>query len=119
MIQKMIQIGKKLNRNVRNILIYLSKNIPIYYFSFFPNNCRYFPSCSEYSINALKKFGIFKGSYLTIIRILKCNPIFDSKFDPIPDKRNKKISSVKDITALRTMRKNILYKSFTRFLCKI
>ena len=86
----MIQVGKKLNRNLRNILIYLV-NIYQYIISpFFPNNCRYFPSCSEYSINALKKFGIFKGSYLTIIRILKCNPIFDSKFDPIPDKRNKK-----------------------------
>lgn len=90
MIQKMIQIGKKLNRNLRNILIYLVKIYQYIISPFFPNNCRYFPSCSEYSINALKKFGIFKGSYLTIIRILKCNPIFDSKFDPIPDKRNKK-----------------------------
>ena len=86
----MIQVGKKLNRNLRNILIYLVKIYQYIISPFFPYNCRYFPSCSEYSINALKKFGIFKGSYLTIIRILKCNPIFDSKFDPIPDKRNKK-----------------------------
>ena len=90
MIQDMIQVGKKLNKNAKSIFIFLVKIYQYLVSPFFPHNCRYFPSCSEYSIKALKKFGILKGSYLSIIRILKCNPLFDSKFDPIPEKRNKK-----------------------------
>lgn len=36
--------------------------------------CRYYPSCSEYSIQALEKYGLFKGLYLSFWRILRCNP---------------------------------------------
>ena len=36
--------------------------------------CRYYPSCSEYSIQALQKYGLFKGLYLSFWRILRCNP---------------------------------------------
>ncbi len=52
--------------------------------------CRYFPRCSDYSIEVLKTFGILKGSYLTIKRILKCNPLFKGGLDlpPIKDKRS-------------------------------
>ena len=47
------------------------------------NSCRYFPSCSEYSIQSLKTFGFFKGSYLSLKRILSCNPLSDGGFDPV------------------------------------
>tara|TARA_B100001564_G_scaffold63356_1_gene49671 strand:- start:510 stop:749 length:240 start_codon:yes stop_codon:yes gene_type:complete len=46
-------------------------------------SCRYFPSCSEYSIEALKTFGFFKGLYLSLKRILSCHPWCDGGFDPI------------------------------------
>ena len=49
--------------------------------------CRFFPRCSDYSIEVLKNFGIVKGSYLTIKRILKCNPFFDGGFDPPPERK--------------------------------
>ena len=39
------------------------------------NSCRYLPTCSEYSIEALKTFGFFKGLYMSIKRILSCHPI--------------------------------------------
>ena len=39
------------------------------------NSCRYFPSCSDYSIEALKTFGFFKGLLISIKRILSCHPI--------------------------------------------
>ena len=39
------------------------------------NSCRYFPTCSDYSIEALKTFGFFKGFYLSLKRILSCHPI--------------------------------------------
>ena len=47
-------------------------------------NCRYTPTCSEYSINSLKKHGLIKGLYLSIKRILKCNPLFKGGYDPVP-----------------------------------
>ena len=40
----------------------------------FHNNCKFYPTCSEYAIEAINKYGSLKGSYLAIKRILKCNP---------------------------------------------
>ena len=48
------------------------------------SNCRHTPTCSEYGIIALKKHGVFKGSFLTAKRILKCNPLFKGGYDPVP-----------------------------------
>ena len=47
-------------------------------------NCRYTPTCSQYSIISLKKHGIFLGLYLSIKRIIKCNPLFKGGYDPVP-----------------------------------
>lgn len=46
--------------------------------------CRYQPSCSEYGVEALKKYGIFKGGYLTIKRIASCHPWGGHGHDPVP-----------------------------------
>ena len=54
------------------------------------NMCRYTPTCSNYSIEALKRFGAFKGTLLAIKRIIKCNPFGPSGFDPVPLKKEKK-----------------------------
>ena len=48
------------------------------------SNCRHTPTCSEYGIIALKKHGVFKGSFLTAKRILKCNSLFKGGYDPVP-----------------------------------
>lgn len=47
-------------------------------------NCIYTPSCSEYGIVSLRKYGIFKGSFLTAKRILRCNSLFKGGYDPVP-----------------------------------
>ena len=47
-------------------------------------NCIYSPTCSEYGIVALKKYGVFKGIYLSFKRILYCNPFGNSGYDPFP-----------------------------------
>jgi len=56
------------------------------------NNCRYLPTCSEYFIDSLKEFGLFKGCFLGLKRILSCHPIKilggGEGFDPIKKKRN-------------------------------
>ncbi len=56
----------------------------------FGRSCRYLPTCSEYSIDALKEYGFFKGSFMSIKRILSCHPIKliggGEGFDPVKKK---------------------------------
>ncbi|WFA08315.1 membrane protein insertion efficiency factor YidD [Tissierella sp. Yu-01] len=46
-------------------------------------NCRFYPTCSEYSLKAYEKYGFIKGSYLSIKRILKCHPFHEGGYDPL------------------------------------
>jgi hypothetical protein len=48
-----------------------------------PNSCRYYPTCSSYAIEALKKYGFVKGGWLSVKRILRCNPWGGSGYDPV------------------------------------
>ena len=51
----------------------------------YPNGyCRHYPSCSEYSKQAIEKFGVLKGGLFAINRVLKCNPFVESKIDLVP-----------------------------------
>jgi uncharacterized protein len=45
--------------------------------------CRFYPTCSEYSIQALQKYGFVQGSYKSLIRILKCHPFHPGGHDPV------------------------------------
>ena len=49
-----------------------------------PNACRYTPSCSEYSVEAINKYGAIKGSWLGLKRILRCHPWGGHGYDPVP-----------------------------------
>jgi putative membrane protein insertion efficiency factor len=48
-----------------------------------PQSCRFYPSCSDYSIQALKKYGFLKGGWLGLRRILRCNPFNPGGYDPV------------------------------------
>jgi uncharacterized protein len=48
--------------------------------------CRFYPTCSDYARQSLKKHGIVRGSVLSIWRFLRCNPFFPGGNDPVPDK---------------------------------
>jgi putative membrane protein insertion efficiency factor len=48
-----------------------------------PNTCRFYPTCSEYSIQAYTKYGPLKGTWLTIKRIGKCHPWHSGGYDPV------------------------------------
>jgi uncharacterized protein len=54
------------------------------------HKCRYTPTCSAYAKECYVRFNFFKASFLTIRRILKCNPLFKPKYDPVPEKKIKK-----------------------------
>jgi uncharacterized protein len=47
-------------------------------------SCRYKPTCSQYGLEAFKKYGIFKGFWLTVKRISRCHPWGGSGYDPVP-----------------------------------
>lgn len=52
--------------------------------------CRFTPTCSEYAKEAITEYGSLKGSFLAIKRILRCNPLSTTIYDPIPIKETKK-----------------------------
>jgi putative membrane protein insertion efficiency factor len=56
----------------------------------FPATCRYTPTCSHYTIEALKEWGPLKGSYLAVKRIASCHPRGGFGYDPVPKKEIKK-----------------------------
>ncbi len=51
--------------------------------------CRFYPVCSVYAIESIERFGVFKGLFLSILRVLRCNPLFKGGFDPVPQKDKK------------------------------
>ena len=56
----------------------------------FPPKCRYYPTCSQYAIQAVEMHGVLKGSFLAVLRLLRCNPLFPGGYDPVPEKKQKK-----------------------------
>ncbi len=54
---------------------------------FTPNTCRYSPTCSHYTVEALEKHGLLKGGWLSLKRIASCNPWGGSGYDPVPPKK--------------------------------
>ena len=70
-----------------NIITYiLIKLIILYKFLISPltgHSCKYFPTCSDYCVEALKTYGLLKGLFLSFKRILSCNPWCSGGFDPV------------------------------------
>ncbi len=67
-----------------NIFILLIRFYQLSISPLFPPSCRYTPTCSAYGVEALKKYGPFRGGWLTVKRILSCNPWGGSGYDPVP-----------------------------------
>ena len=70
---------------MKKILIFLVKFYRKYLSALKPAPCcRFIPTCSEYALEALEKYGAFKGTYLAVRRILKCHPFHKGGYDPLP-----------------------------------
>ena len=46
--------------------------------------CRFYPTCSQYAVEAIEKHGAFKGTFLALWRIIRCNPFSKGGYDPVP-----------------------------------
>lgn len=53
--------------------------------AFFGRHCRYLPTCSHYTDEAIQKYGVWAGLWMGFARIMRCNPLGSSGFDPVPD----------------------------------
>jgi len=62
---------------IRGYQASLSRTLP-------PNTCRFYPSCSHYGYQAIYKYGALKGGWMTVWRVLRCNPFNPGGYDPVP-----------------------------------
>lgn len=70
--------------------VFFLKAIEVYqnYISiFFPPCCRYIPSCSQYTKDAIYEYGVVKGSCMGVLRIFRCNPFYEGGIEEVPPKK--------------------------------
>lgn len=73
---------------LKHIFIFLVRTYQKFISPLKAPTCRFFPSCSQYSLEAYQRFGGIKGTYLTIIRISKCHPFHPGGIDLVPEKKH-------------------------------
>lgn len=74
---------------MKKIILLTIKFYQKYISIFLGKNCRFYPTCSAYTYEAIEKFGTIKGIYLGIRRIIKCHPFHPGGYDPVPEKKKK------------------------------
>ena len=75
---------------MKNILLTLIRFYQRYISPLTGAHCRYYPTCSTYSKQAIERYGAFHGGFLALKRILRCNPFGSYGYDPVPDPDFKK-----------------------------
>jgi len=69
---------------MKRVLIALVRGYRRYVSPLLPPSCRFTPTCWEYAVEALQKYGAWKGGWLAVWRILRCNPFCKGGYDPVP-----------------------------------
>lgn len=69
---------------MRKILILLIRIYRKFISPLKPPSCRFYPTCSQYAIDAIEKYGAVKGTFMAVKRILKCHPFHPGGYDPVP-----------------------------------
>ncbi len=82
---------------IRSLLISFLRGYQYVISPLLGNRCRFHPTCSEYMIEAVRRFGVFKGMYLGFKRLGRCQPMCEGGFDPVPEiKPNHEDSNTSD-----------------------
>jgi putative membrane protein insertion efficiency factor len=74
-------------------------------------SCRFMPTCSQYAVDALTEYGLFRGAWLTLIRLLKCGPWHPGGWHPIPDRcphDHESVSSDETVSGEITVAENLV-----------
>ncbi|MGC9525921.1 MAG: membrane protein insertion efficiency factor YidD [Limnospira sp.] len=71
---------------MKRILIAVIKGYKLLISPLLPPACRFQPTCSEYAMEAIGRFGVFRGGWMAIGRILRCHPLHPGGYDPVPPK---------------------------------
>ncbi len=71
---------------MKKLLIGLIRGYKILISPLLPPACRFQPTCSEYAMEAIERFGIFRGGGMAIMRVLRCHPFHPGGYDPVPPK---------------------------------
>ena len=71
---------------MRFILLLLIKYYQLLISPLLGNNCRFYPTCSSYALEAIQRHGVIIGSVLTLKRLFKCHPFCEGGIDPVPEK---------------------------------
>ncbi|HVE78865.1 MAG TPA: membrane protein insertion efficiency factor YidD [Gemmatimonadaceae bacterium] len=69
---------------MRWVLVGLVRGYQLFVSPLLPASCRYFPSCSQYAVEALTRHGALRGGWLTIRRLGRCHPLRPGGYDPVP-----------------------------------
>ena len=69
---------------MKTLVLFLIRFYRVFLSPLKPPSCRYIPTCSEYAMIAVEKYGAAKGSFLAIKRILRCHPFHKGGYDPVP-----------------------------------
>ncbi|MDD4124615.1 MAG: membrane protein insertion efficiency factor YidD [Eubacteriales bacterium] len=72
---------------MKHVFIWLIKLYQKHISPGLPPSCRFYPTCSQYALEAFETRGAFVGFFLTVFRILRCNPLCKGGYDPVPQKR--------------------------------
>jgi uncharacterized protein len=72
-----------MRKTVRRIVIFPIRLYQKYISPLLPPSCRFYPTCSEYAVQALDKYGVIKGTFKAAYRILRCNPFNKGGYDPV------------------------------------
>jgi uncharacterized protein len=73
---------------MKNILLVLIKFYKYAISVHLPRACRYYPTCSDYAYQAVTKYGVLRGGWLAVKRILRCHPFHPGGYDPVPELPN-------------------------------
>lgn len=68
---------------MKKLLIFIIRIYRKYISPYKRPSCKYYPTCSQYAIEAIEKYGSFKGTFMSIWRILRCNPFSKGGYDPV------------------------------------
>ena len=76
-------VGHAVNRGAKTIVLYLLRAYKCAISPMFSPACRYVPTCSEYAVEAVQRYGAWRGGLMSIKRVLRCHPLAGSGYDPV------------------------------------